>query len=398
MVGLSTTPVQIPEETMPGSSLLATSVSAALAARSDEIARGWVERLQAHLDVRPEALFSGATLLGHAPVLVRWIARSGSSATAPAEVQEALRGLVLRRLDQAHLLEELMVELSLLQEVMFEAAVEEVRERGGSAAEGLAVGEQLARRLSMAMTQAAGVFNEEAEEERRSDRRKLDSFTRMVSHEMRTPISAAFTAARLLEEVGGELPAEEHARLLGVVGRGLSRATHLLESVMSLALARGQDGAEHARSLRDVVEDAIATLSPQAEAAGVRLEVATPVPAVEVDGRRLGLLLANLLSNAVKYCDRGKGDRWVRLRIDRDRDVLGWRVQVADNGLGIAREEQDKVFRRFYRAHADLARGTGLGLVIAREAAEQLGGELVLESVPGVGSTFVFTVPDPTAR
>lgn len=99
------------------------------------------------------------------------------------------------------------------------------------------------------------------------------------------------------------------------------------------------------------------------------------------------------------FDDPDKTERWARVRVDRDRDRLGWRVQVSDNGLGIPRAEQERVFRRFYRTagggHGDLACGTGLGLVIAREAAEQPGSELALESVPGVGTTLVFTVPDP---
>ena len=250
----------------------------------------------------------------------------------------------------------------------------------------------------MAMTHAVGVFNEQVEDERRSDRRKLDAFTRAISHEIRTPIGAAFTAARMIEEVGDDLPADERGCLLGAVSRGLARATELLESAMSLALARGVNGGEHLRSLRDVVQDAVASLEPRAAAGAVRVEFAGAIPAVEVDGCRVGPLLENLLSNAIRFTDRAKVDRWARVRVDRDRDRLGWRVQISDNGVGIPRAEQEMVFRRFYRlsgSAGDLARRTGLGLVIAREAAEQLGSDLTLESVPGVGTSFSFTVPDP---
>src|SRR5688572_18913093 len=309
-------------------SMLATSVAAALATRADELARLWLERVRDELDTRSNGAFPAPTLLVYAPVLVRWAARGGLGDDMTRDVEAALRGLVLQRLDQDHLIEEVMVELRRLEEVLLDAAADEMEDRGGSAAEGLAVAGQLGRRISLAMACAAGVFNEQLDDGRRSDRRKLDSFTRTVSHEMRTPIGSAFTAARMLEEMGDELPAEERTRMLGAVSRGLARATELLEGAMSLALATGVEGGDHLRSLRDVAEDAIASLSARAEAGRVRVELAGALPAVEVDGRRVGLVLANLVSNGIRFADPAKADRWVRIRVDRDRDRFGWRVQV----------------------------------------------------------------------
>ena len=379
-------------------STLVTSVTAALATRADELARAWLERVRAGLEHRPHTGFPSALLLEQAPVLVRWAVRGGPQDDMPRDVEAALRSLVLHRLDQDHLLEEVMVELRILEDLLLDAAGDEVEGRSGSAAEGLRVAALIARRTSAAMTQAAGVFNEQVEDERHSDRRKLDAFTRTVAHEIRTPIGAAYTAARMLSDVGEDLPVSERSRMLDVVGRGLTRATELLESAMALALARDH-GADRARGLREVAEDVIASFADRARDAGVRIEVSGTIPSIEVDAPRVQLLLGNLISNAIRFADLEKDDRWVRVRVERDRDRLGWRVRVSDNGVGIERAEQEKVFRRFYRTagggHGDLARGTGLGLVIAREAAEQLGSDLVLESVPGVGTPLVFTVPDP---
>lgn len=134
---------------------------------------------------------------------------------------------------------------------------------------------------------------------------------------------------------------------------------------MALALARAANETDTPRSLRDVAEDAVAALSPRAQAAGVRIELAGAIPAVEVDARRVGLVLSNLLSNAIRFADLTKTDRWVRVRVERDRERAGWRTQVSDNGVGIA-----------------------------REAAAQMGSELALESVPGVGTVLTFTISD----
>lgn len=332
------------------------------------------------------------------PDVIGWILDPAADKNdLPPALAGVLGSLVVVRRTHHQLLEELLIELSLLETLLFDAVAAEVEARSG-AVESSSVVELsagIAQRLTIIMILIAGMFNEEAEQERREERRKLDGFTRMVSHEMRTPIGAAFTAARMLQEMRDELPPDEKQRMLEVVGRGLTRSIHLLESVTSLALAR-EEGRDPSRlqGLRTVVEDVLAEVGAEADAAGVRLEIAGSLPNAQVDGRRLELILLNLVQNAVKYHDPTKEDRWVRVEVQRDAESFGWLVQVEDNGLGIGREEQEKVFRRFYRAHADLAGGTGLGLVIAREAAEQLGGEIGLESVPGVGSTFTFRVPD----
>ena len=114
------------------SSSLATSVAAALAARADQLARLWLERVQADLDVRSSG-FPGLTLLVHAPVLVRWTARGGPGDAMPRDVEAALRGLVLYRLDQGVLLEEVMIELRVLEDLLLEAAADEVEDRDGTA-------------------------------------------------------------------------------------------------------------------------------------------------------------------------------------------------------------------------------------------------------------------------
>lgn len=371
------------------------AISAALASRSEELARGWIEAMEASLGAQPRRVFPSEDLLDHMPSVVRWVVRAPGEAVAlPVEVTAALQRLVRLRREQHALLEELLMELGQLEDLLFDTLQEEVMAREASSADALTMARSMAARVTGLLTVVAGIHGELAEDVRRGERRKLDDFTRMVSHEMRTPIGAAFTAARALEDMGEGLPPEERERLLAVVGRGLTRATHLLESVMSLTLARGEPRETASRSLRAVVADIVTSYHEQAEGAGVRLEVPTSVPAAEVDARRVELVLSNLVTNAIKYADAEKSDRWVHVRVERERDGAGWRVQVADNGVGIPREEQEKIFRRFYRAHADLARGTGLGLVIAREAVEQLGSELRVESVPGVGSTFYFAVPD----
>ncbi len=142
------------------------------------------------------------------------------------------------------------------------------------------------------------------------------------------------------------------------------------------------------------MEETVSEVRGLAEEKGVRLEAQDTVPDVQVDATRVELALINLIGNAVKYSDPAKDNRWVRVNVQRD-DEGYWRISVSDNGVGIAPEMQSRVFDQFVRAHPEVAEGTGLGLAIAREAVEQMGGQIWLESEEGKGTTFYFTVLDP---
>ncbi len=106
-------------------------------------------------------------------------------------------------------------------------------------------------------------------------------------------------------------------------------------------------------------------------------------------------MLVNLIENAVKYSPEGGP---VVLRVDTENGRL--RVHVSDQGLGIARADQERIFEKFYRADPQLARGvggTGLGLYISRELVQRMGGEIEVDSEPGRGSTFTVELPVPVA-
>jgi len=132
-----------------------------------------------------------------------------------------------------------------------------------------------------------------------------------------------------------------------------------------------------------------------ADRQGVTFRVETPdgVPPVRGDGARLGQVVVNLVHNAVKFSPDG-GEIVIRVRHDGDEVV----TSVEDQGVGVPREAQDRVFERFYkvdraRLRAEAGGGTGLGLAIARHVVEQHGGRIWVESVEGSGSTFSFALP-----
>jgi two-component system, OmpR family, phosphate regulon sensor histidine kinase PhoR len=132
-----------------------------------------------------------------------------------------------------------------------------------------------------------------------------------------------------------------------------------------------------------------------AERQGLRLVVDVPdgLPKVRGDEARIGQVVVNLLHNAVKFSAEGGGEVSVRARADGGEVV----VSVADEGIGIPKADQGRIFERFYKVDRARVRGggTGLGLSIARNVLQQHGGRIWVESEEGVGSTFSFALPIP---
>src|SRR5262249_23122928 len=124
---------------------------------------------------------------------------------------------------------------------------------------------------------------------------------------------------------------------------------------------------------------------------GITLQAVLPsdLPAIEADERKVKQVLYNLLSNAVKFTPDGGR---IEVRVTREGEQV--RIAVADTGIGIASEDQDKIFEEFRQDGRERSReGTGLGLTLTRRIVELHGGTIRVESTPGKGSTFSFTLP-----
>jgi signal transduction histidine kinase len=142
-----------------------------------------------------------------------------------------------------------------------------------------------------------------------------------------------------------------------------------------------------------VVQESLTLVRGEAAAKGLRLEAAVPadLPPALADRIRLKQILSNLLSNAVKFTPEA-GAVTVGARAAEE----GLAIWVQDTGVGIAPEDQERIFREFEQADNSLGRqhqGTGLGLALTRKLVELHGGRVWVESAPGQGSTFTFTLP-----
>lgn len=222
-----------------------------------------------------------------------------------------------------------------------------------------------------------------------------DEFFALVSHELRTPLTSIVGYVELLaEDADGtaELTHEERARFLEIVNRNSRRLLRLVGDLLFVArLEAGRLELDRARfDLDEPVRDSLEAGEPRAARAHVTLrsELEGAI-GVEGDEGRIGQAVDNLLSNAIKFTPAG-GEVTVRT-LRRGGEAV---VEVADTGVGIPPQEQERLFERFFRASTGVrVEGVGLGLAITLAIAEGHGGRLEVESEPGRGSTFRLVLP-----
>ncbi len=224
-------------------------------------------------------------------------------------------------------------------------------------------------------------------------------FLANMSHELRTPLNAIIGYSELLEE---ESPDWDTDSVLRDLGRIRSAGKHLLELIGEvLDMSKIEAGRCELRpepaQISELVAEVANTIEPLARKNGNRFVVDTAPSAgtVVVDAVKFRQSLLNLLSNACKFTENGQ----VTLQVDRcetaGRQWVRWRVK--DTGIGISRENQEKLFRPFTQVDSSATRkygGTGLGLAISQRFCQMMGGHITVESARGQGSTFTIHVPD----
>ena len=217
-------------------------------------------------------------------------------------------------------------------------------------------------------------------------------FVANISHELKTPIGAMSVLAETLTQTED---AEVVARLSGKISDESMRVGRLIDDLLELSrLEYGGQVLSGTMSVADVVSEAVDRTQTLADGRGISLVSVESAPETMVigDRRQLVSALQNLLENAIKYSDSGSS---VEVSVRRaDGDVL---IDVRDRGVGIPAKELDRIFERFYRVDRARSRetgGTGLGLSIARHIAHNHGGDILVHSIEGAGSTFTLKLPD----
>jgi signal transduction histidine kinase len=249
---------------------------------------------------------------------------------------------------------------------------------------------------SVLAIQNARLFREIEEKSRELEvaSKHKSQFLANMSHELRTPLNAILGYSELiLDNIYGEMPEKARA----VLERLQANGRHLLGLINDvLDLSKIEAGqltlSLDNYSLSDVVHGVVSAVEPLAaeKRLAFKAEVAPDLPTGHGDERRLSQVLLNLVGNAIKFTD--KGEVAVRASVTNG----AFTVAVCDTGPGISAADQAKIFEEFQQADSSITRkkgGTGLGLSIAKRIIEMHGGRIWVESEPGKGSTFYFTIP-----
>ncbi|GHA10862.1 ATP-binding protein [Oceanisphaera arctica] len=217
-------------------------------------------------------------------------------------------------------------------------------------------------------------------------------FIANMTHELRTPMNGILGTLALLRPALKDSPEQE---LLDILQHSAEHLLMLLNDVLDYAaLEQGPlSEAPAPFALGELLESSVAMMQGYAEAKQIRLQLDAPDAGLWLSGHagRLRQVLINLLSNATKFTDEGG-----RVTLGARAVDGGWQFNVEDNGIGIAPEQQDRIFQRFTQADESISRrygGTGLGLAISKRLIEAMGGSMTLQSTPGQGSRFGFILP-----
>ncbi|HEV2655543.1 MAG TPA: ATP-binding protein, partial [Ktedonobacteraceae bacterium] len=221
-------------------------------------------------------------------------------------------------------------------------------------------------------------------------------FLANVTHELRTPLHSIISYGDfMLEGYDGKLLPEQEEHVQLIVNRA-EDLSHLVDDMLDLSKIEA-DRIEvklEAIELQPCLMEVVDQVKPMANKKGLylNLEIDDRMPLIKADSHRLRQVALNLVSNALKFTERG--GITIRCQLVHDDEMV--RISVSDTGIGISPSALTYIFEAFRQEDGSTTRrfgGTGLGLTIARKLTELQGGDFAVESIPGQGSTFSFTLP-----
>ncbi len=236
---------------------------------------------------------------------------------------------------------------------------------------------------------AEAALQEYAEDLRRSNE-DLERFAYVSSHDLQEPLRSIVSFSQLLEKRYRGKLGEDADEYIAFIVEGGNRMQTLILDLLAYSRVNSKAQERRPTDVEAVMAAVERNLDPQLREAGGILSY-DPLPTVTADPLQLEQVLSNLVSNAVKF---RRPDEPLRVHVSALRTDGSWEFAVSDNGIGIEAEYFDRIFVIFQRLHTKEAYpGTGIGLAIVKRIVDRHGGKVRVESVPGEGSTFFFTLP-----
>lgn len=223
---------------------------------------------------------------------------------------------------------------------------------------------------------------------------QLEQYAYVVSHDLQEPVRMITAFLGLLQSrYQGQLDARAD-HYIEVSTQAARLVQTMIQDLLEYAKVGAKPRERKPTPLDEPLDQALANLRPGAEAQGARI-TRDPLPTVPADAAEMVQLFQNLLGNALKFC----GDLPPVVHIGARREAAAWRIEVRDQGIGLDPGSRDLVFEVFKRLHPREAYpGNGIGLAICKQVVERHGGTLGVDSRPGEGACFHFTLPDPAAQ
>jgi signal transduction histidine kinase/CHASE3 domain sensor protein len=218
---------------------------------------------------------------------------------------------------------------------------------------------------------------------------ELEQFAYVASHDLQEPLRMVSSYVQLLaEKYRGQLD-EKADKFIGYAVDGAQRMQTLISDLLALSRVNSRPGNFKTVSSADVLKCVLHDLNPAIRESGAIVEYGE-LPVVTADAPQLTQLFQNLIANALKF----RGDQPPHIKVQAERNADQWLFAVEDNGIGIAPEHSERIFMLFQRLHSRQEySGTGIGLAICKKIVERHRGRIWVESEPGRGSAFKFSVP-----
>ncbi|ADB62820.1 PAS/PAC sensor signal transduction histidine kinase (plasmid) [Haloterrigena turkmenica DSM 5511] len=218
---------------------------------------------------------------------------------------------------------------------------------------------------------------------------RLEQFAYAASHDLQEPLRMVTSYLQLLESRYADELDGDAAEFIEFAVDGAERMRKMIDGLLEYSRVETQGEPLEPIDLGEIVDDAIGNLQVKIEETGADITLDS-LPQVRGDESQLQQVFQNLLSNALEY----SGDEPPRVRISADRRGSRWKISVRDEGIGIEPEDQDQIFEVFQRLHGrEEHPGTGIGLSLCQRIVERHDGEISVDSEPGEGTTFSFTLP-----
>jgi signal transduction histidine kinase len=217
----------------------------------------------------------------------------------------------------------------------------------------------------------------------------LEQFAAAISHDLRSPLAAVSSCVGALAEKAGPQLGKDGEVLCDLIVRGVEHMREMITGLLDYSRASTADYHVEKINPRLLIDVVIETLACAINSNGAYIQV-DDLPLIAADPIQLRRVFQNLIGNAIQ----NRRTEPPRIIVSATRDGAYWRFAVADNGRGIERDLAGALFEPFRRGRTNRYEGTGLGLALCKRVIERHGGRIWVESEPGAGSTFYFTVPD----